>query len=430
MEKLKFRIGFTNCMAVSSEGRSGGLALYWNNNSQLEILNFSKHHIHALVTNKEGDDREGVSWYLTGIYGHPEASRRLETWNMIKSLAVTSDRGWLMMGDFNEILSNYEKRGGRIRQECQMRDFRQFLDECEMMDLGFNGNQFTWWNGRDQQHSICERLDHFLANMQWKSLNLLAEVNHGFAPYSDHVPIILTTQDDRRHMGRQNTFKFEAIWADEPDCKKVWNRAYFGNVRRNIEQARLQLRKLLHSNPCHLRSDCLRDARSELQKWLERDELLWKQRAKVKWLQTGSLRDQIITNYFHQLFNSTGQQGQTDFLDDLAGRVSDDMNSSLTKTYSAAEVSQALKQMNPLSAPGPDDMAPIFYQKYWSIIGGEAAFVPSRLITDNVLVAYKMVHFLRQKRKGKQGYMSLKLDMSKAYDRVEWNFLEKVMLMV
>ena len=50
-----------------------------------------------------------------------------------------------------------------------------------------------------------------------------------------------------------------------------------------------------------------------------------------------------------------------------------------------------------------------------------------RLIIDNILVAFETLHHLKNKRKGKEWLMALKLDISKAYDKVEWVFLEKLM---
>ena len=57
----------------------------------------------------------------------------------------------------------------------------------------------------------------------------------------------------------------------------------------------------------------------------------------------------------------------------------------------------------------------------------QSAFVNGRLITDNVLVAFETMHHISQRRIGKKGEMTLKLDMSKAYDRVEWSCLNKIM---
>lgn len=58
----------------------------------------------------------------------------------------------------------------------------------------------------------------------------------------------------------------------------------------------------------------------------------------------------------------------------------------------------------------------------------QGAFVPSRLISDNSLIASKLGHYLHNLRRGKRGYLALKLDMSKTYDRMGWPFLKQIML--
>ncbi|CAL1377102.1 unnamed protein product [Linum trigynum] len=54
---------------------------------------------------------------------------------------------------------------------------------------------------------------------------------------------------------------------------------------------------------------------------------------------------------------------------------------------------------------------------------GQNAFIRERQIVENILLGHELMHYLKIKNQGKKGYMALKVDMEKAYDRVEWLFL-------
>ena len=61
------------------------------------------------------------------------------------------------------------------------------------------------------------------------------------------------------------------------------------------------------------------------------------------------------------------------------------------------------------------------------ITENQQAFIPGRIITDNIIIAHEIFHSLKAQKRQATSYMAVKTDITKAYDRLEWSFLEETM---
>jgi hypothetical protein len=523
----------------------------------LSIKSYSHNHIDVIIN-------EGMSdaWRLTGVYGAPETHNRPKTWDLLRKLDGLFQLPWCCLGDFNEVVKLEEMCGRLNRPEKQMQAFRNVLDDCGLVDLGFHGFPFTWCNNRDPPHTTWVRLDRAVVNTEWLTRYPRARVDHVDVIKSDHKCLWLVCEPPRSRRQKQRPFRFEEMWMSDLGCEKTimeawsntrpgtamyqvsqkireckyqlgyWSRESFGNLGKRIEATKNQLKHAETLAIQGLNHDDLQALRKQLNSLFEKEEKMWRQRSRSLWLANGDrntkyfhskatqsrrrnhihgLRDNsnilhdtsegmasLLINYYDSLFTTSKPDQIDEVVAQVSSVVTEDMNKALTRMFTTSEVELALKQMAPTKAPGPDGMPPVFYQKYWHVVGSDvtkaelsclnsgrilnsinhtfitlipktknpervtefrpislcnviykliskvlanrlkiilpqivsdsqSAFVPGRLITDNVLVAFETLHFMHHNKIGRDGAMNLKLDMSKAYDRVKWTFLEKIM---
>nr|CCA66036.1 hypothetical protein [Beta vulgaris subsp. vulgaris] len=559
MESVKKKLKWEHMVAVDCEGecrkRRGGLAMLWRSEIKVQVMSMSSNHIDIVV----GEEAQG-EWRFTGIYGYPEEEHKDKTGALLSALARASRRPWLCGGDFNLMLVASEKKGGDGFNSREADIFRNAMEECHFMDLGFVGYEFTWTNNRGGDANIQERLDRFVANDLWKIKFPGSFVSHLPKRKSDHVPIVASVkgaQSAATRTKKSKRFRFEAMWLREGESDEVvketwmrgtdaginlartankllsWSKQKFGHVAKEIRMCQHQMKVLMESEPSEDNIMHMRALDARMDELEKREEVYWHQRSRQDWIKSGdkntkffhqkaSHREQrnnvrrirneagewfededdvteCFAHYFENLFQSGNNCEMDPILNIVKPQITDELGTQLDAPFRREEVSAALAQMHPNKAPGPDGMNALFYQHFWDTIGedvttkvlnmlnnvdnigavnqthivlipkkkhcespvdfrpislcnvlykivakvlanrmkmvlpmviheSQSGFVPGRLITDNVLVAYECFHFLRKKKTGKKGYLGLKLDMSKAYDRVEWCFLENMML--
>ena len=126
------------------------------------------------------------------FYGHLDMSKRQSSWQLIETLHAQCGMPWVVYGDFNEILHPNGKLGWRERDANQIRNFRDVLSRCGLVDLGFVGQKYTWCNGRHGEHRTLLRLDRMVANEAWIQLFPEAKVFHNSMSALDHCLLALS----------------------------------------------------------------------------------------------------------------------------------------------------------------------------------------------------------------------------------------------
>lgn len=293
--------------------------LAWKQGINIEPIRLDRYRISCLVYS----DPSFCPWLLTCTNGPHSWYNRATYWDNLTSVGNSFVGPWLIVGDFNSILNPGEKRGGGDFGSTSHNEFVSFVNHNGLVDLGFNGNAFTWDNRRHGRANIKERLDRGLTNQDWVHIFPNAFIKHLPAAASNHNPILLSTGSNYFHSPKP--FQFEAFWVRDLSSHIVvaiawisfedgspaftlclkwkntkralnqWNHTHFGKIQSRIINILSDLDKIQQAPNSTANSAKELELQDNLQEQLAIEEILWKQKSREQWLCCHDLN----TNFFH-----------------------------------------------------------------------------------------------------------------------------------
>lgn len=135
---------FSNYLASEATGFAGGIWILWNASVvNIELISMDDQFINVVVDNFLVEQ-----WVLTAVYASPNLAFRNSLWIYLEELGRVMTRPWLLLGDFNQVLRESEKRGGGPLRGNGATRFANKIATCGLLDLGFSRPPFTWDNMR------------------------------------------------------------------------------------------------------------------------------------------------------------------------------------------------------------------------------------------------------------------------------------------
>ncbi|KAG2283647.1 hypothetical protein Bca52824_054867 [Brassica carinata] len=325
-------LNLVHYFSVPPVGLSGGLSLFWNDDSDITILESSPNLVDTKITHK------GVTSFVSFVYGTPAAENIASFWNKLTTVGHGRDSPWLITGDFNDILNNAEKVGGPARPEGSFTAFRSFVSQNGLWDLKHSGEQLSW-RGNRYTHFIRSRLDRSMGNCSWAEAFPMGRCRYLRFEGSDHRPLMSYFNADRPR--RRGMFRFNRLLTEQEEVTEViaesWNHSPLDSViqklnecRRGIikwakeqqAQSNLIIQRTQVSLEAALSNDTpdptlIEELNSTLRKAYITEEQFWQQRSRTQWLKQGDRN----TGFFHAATRTRRTINSIPVIEDAQGGV-------------------------------------------------------------------------------------------------------------
>ncbi|XP_072084623.1 uncharacterized protein [Arachis hypogaea] len=317
--RIRRKLCFDNMFCVESRGLSGGLCIFWKSNVNIHVYAWCDNFIRTKVCS--GNDKD---WEATFVYGHPDYKKRKDLWKELSLVNNNLAQPRILIGDFNDVISQDEKVGLHPKPSSQIESFRNFVHENAVLDLELQGMQFTWFSNPRNGCVTKERLDRVLANWEWRRAFQHATLLALPPVSSDHTPLVLNI-NPRGH--RSKNFKFEAFWVDHADCDSIirrgwsssgntgvdtwtnlnrraqdckeelikWSRDSFKRADAEIGKLKLRLKQLQEADYTESQQEEINSLKLEITRLWRQEEKYWGQRSRVKWLKFGNKNTYFFT---------------------------------------------------------------------------------------------------------------------------------------
>ncbi|XP_026443729.1 uncharacterized protein LOC113343830 [Papaver somniferum] len=217
---------------------------------------------------------------------------------------------WLVMGDFNCVFRNDEKKGGCTPSTSAINEFSDWLGDNNLFEADSLGSKYTWANGLSGVHRILCKLDRVVIDEAWlmKFENwryFMSMVMESWnAPVSGSPDYIYP-------------YKLKRLKA----AMKEWNFRFFGNVNARLKQAKLTMEVALRisdEDPEDItKLNFAKEASVTLQKIRMRQSIMLKQKSRNKWLKEGASN----TSFFHATIHTRRSSDMISELVDDDGNV-------------------------------------------------------------------------------------------------------------
>ncbi|XP_058727038.1 uncharacterized protein LOC131598458 [Vicia villosa] len=129
-----------------------------------------------------------IHYLATIVYAMNQLERRKCLWEQIENLGTNTSIPWIVMGDYNNVLTSQDRIGGNQVNIAEYKDLADMMHRTGLFEAPTRGRHFTWFNNHSDG-AIYSIIDRLIANVQWFQTFQDAHVEVLHPNVSDHSPL-------------------------------------------------------------------------------------------------------------------------------------------------------------------------------------------------------------------------------------------------